>query len=208
MKPIQPTRAELRSLARRDPRLGSWMKRVAPYPGFPHSSQRFSRFHALARAVVYQQLSGAAAGTIYGRVCDLTVHRGFPRPEEVQALGEDRLRSAGLSRAKTRCILDLAGRVTEGRLKLRSIHRLSDEEIVERLTEVWGIGRWSAEMFLIFRLGRLDVMPATDLGVQEGMRRLDGLDARPGPAAVLERAEVWRPLRSVASWVLYRICDE
>ncbi len=183
------------------------MKRVPPFPGFPHPSQRFSRFHALARAVVYQQLSGNAAGTIYGRVCDLTEHGSFPRPAEALALGEDRLRSAGLSRAKTRCILDLAERVTSGRLKLRSIARLPDEEVVELLTEVWGIGRWSAEMFLMFRLGRLDVMPATDLGVQEGVRRLDGLEERPTPAGVLERAEIWRPLRSVATWVLYRICD-
>ena len=181
------------------------MKQVPEFPGFP--SMRMSRFHGIARAVVYQQLSGAAAGTIYGRVCALTDSGRFPTPAEALALGESKLRSAGLSRAKTRCILDLSDRVDSGRLKLRSIARHSDEEIVERLTEVWGIGRWSAEMFLLFQLGRLDVMPATDLGVQEGVRRLDELPERPSPAAVLERAEAWRPLRSVACWVLYRLCD-
>jgi DNA-3-methyladenine glycosylase II len=134
--------------------------------------------------------------------------RRFPTPSEALALGESTLRSVGLSRAKTRCILDLADRVESGRLKLRSIGRLPDQEIIERLTEVWGIGVWSAQMFLIFQLGRLDVMPCGDLGVQEGLRRLDGLEDRPAPADVLARAECWKPLRSVASWVLYRVCDE
>lgn len=184
------------------------MMRLPPYPGFPHPSQRGSHFQALARAVVYQQLSGSAAGTIYGRVCALTEGARFPRPEQALALGEAPLRSAGLSRAKTRCILDLADRVESGQLKLRSIGRLPDDEIIERLTEVWGIGVWSAQMFLIFRLGRLDVMPCGDLGVQEGLRMLDGLAERPSPAQVLARAESWRPLRSVASWTLYRVCDE
>ena len=208
MKPIHPTAAQLRALRKSDPALAAAMRRVPAYPGFPHPSQRGSHFQSLARAVVYQQLSGNAAGTIYGRVCALTEHRGFPRPADALAMGEAPLRSAGLSRAKTRCILDLADRVDAGRLKLRSIGRLPDEEIIERLTEVWGIGVWSAQMFLIFRLGRLDVMPSGDLGVQEGLRILDGLEERPSPAQLDERAQSWKPLRSVASWTLYRICDE
>ena len=92
-------------------------------------------------------------------------------------------------------------------LRLRGVGRLPDEEIVQRLTVVRGIGVWTAQMFLLFKLGRLDVMPATDLGVREGLRRLDELEERPAPKAVLARSEVWKPLRSVASWVLWRLCD-
>ena len=183
------------------------MRRVPAFPGFPRGVQRGSHFHSLARSVIYQQLSTKAAATIYGRVKALTDTGRFPTPDQVLDFDDDRLRGAGLSRAKTRCIRDLAERVTDGRLKLRGIGRRSDEEIIERLTEVWGIGVWSAQMFLLFKLGRLDVMAGGDLGLQEGMRRLDGLDERPSPADLMERAEVWRPLRSVASWTLWRLCD-
>ena len=97
--------------------------------------------------------------------------------------------------------------VQEGRLSLRSLHRHSDEEVTERLTSVWGIGEWSAQMFLLFHLGRLDVFAPGDLGLQEGIRVLDGLETRPTPTQALERAEVWHPLRSVASWYLWRLVD-
>jgi 3-methyladenine DNA glycosylase/8-oxoguanine DNA glycosylase len=166
---------------------------------------RYSHFHSLARAIISQQLAAAAANTIYGRVKVLAPGREFPTPAQFLELSDEELRGAGLSRGKTKAIRDLAHRVESGSLKLRSIGRHPDEEVVRRLTDVWGIGEWSAQMFLIFRLGRLDVMPTGDLGVREGIRVLDGLEERPGPAWILERSEPWRPLRSVASWVLWQI---
>ena len=207
---MKPGPKELAALARRDPALGRALRRVAPFPGFPDGAARVirSHFHALARSIVYQQLAGKAAKTIHDRVASLTPSGNFPTAAELLALPEERLRGAGLSRNKLAALRDLSEHVESGRLKLASIGRLDDEAIVERLVEVRGIGRWTAEMFLIFRLGRLDVMPATDLGVQEGLRRLDGLAGRPKPAEVLERSQPWRPLRSVASWVLWRVAEE
>jgi 3-methyladenine DNA glycosylase/8-oxoguanine DNA glycosylase len=158
--------------------------------------------------IIYQQLAAGAARTIHDRVQALSLNpKRFPTSGEILALPEEALKDAGLSRNKLRAILDLAERVQEGRLKLRTLHRNTDEEVRERLTEVWGIGEWTAQMFLLFQLGRLDVFAPGDLGLQEGIRVLDGLEARPTPAQALERAEVWRPLRSVASWYLWRLVD-
>lgn len=206
---IRPTPEQLDRLARRDPVLGAAMSRVTPYPGFPAGPlARGSHFQAIARSITFQQLAGAAANAIYGRVAALTPGPRYPTAEECLALPGDAFRGAGLSAAKTRAIKDLAGKSLDGSVRLRAVSRMSDSEIVGMLSSVWGIGEWTAQMFLIFRLGRLDVMPAGDLGVREGVRILDGLAERPTQKAVLERAEVWRPLRSVATWVLYRLCDE
>jgi len=158
--------------------------------------------------VIYQQLAGAAARTIHDRVRDLTPGRRFPRPEEVDLLSDEALRGAGLSAAKLAALRDLSGRVLQGSLPLASIARLPDDEVVERLVEVRGIGPWTAQMFLLFRLGRLDVLAPGDLGLQEGLRRLDGLEERPKPRELAERGERWAPLRSVASWVLWRLSEE
>jgi DNA-3-methyladenine glycosylase II len=189
---MQPSSADLRALARRDPFLGRAMKRVDPFPGFPGAAQRLQRthFHALARAIVHQQLAGAAARTIHDRVVALTPGRNFPRPEQVLALSDSALRGAGLSRAKLAALRDLAARVHSRELVLAGLGRCDDEEVIEQLTRVRGIGVWSAQMFLIFRLGRLD-----------------GLAERPTPKSVLSRGECWRPLSSVASWVLWRLAD-
>jgi DNA-3-methyladenine glycosylase II len=205
-----PTAAELRALARRDPALGAALRRLPPFPGFPQGAERpaDSHFHALARAVVYQMLSGRAAATIHARVHALTPGSRFATPQQMLALPQDELRAAGLSRAKAAALHDLAERSLDGRLPLRSIARRPDDEVVAAIAEVRGIGPWTAQMFLIFRLGRLDVMPSTDLGVQEGLRRLDGLTERPTPRELAARAEVWAPLRSVASWALWRLADE
>ena len=197
----------MRELRRRDPVLAQAMKRTPPFPGFPRGVQRGSNFHSLARSVIFQQLSTTAASTIYGRVRKLSPAGTFPRPREILDMPEDRLRAAGLSRAKTKCLQDLSERVESGRLKIRGLGRLPESEVIERLTEVWGIGEWSAQMFLIFKLGRLDVLATGDLGIREGMRRLDGLETRPTPSELGARAEVWSPLRSVASWTLWRLCD-
>jgi len=205
---MKPTPAQLRALARRDPVLGEWLGRVTPFPGFPAGYyKRCSHFAALARSITYQQLSGKAAATIWGRVGRLSERPGFPTAEELLAIDGERLRGAGLSRNKELALRDLAERCLDGRLRLRGLGRLADEEVVAELVQVRGIGVWTAQMFLMFKLGRLDVMAPGDLGLQEGMRVLDGLDERPGPAELEERARRWAPLRSVASWTLWRLLE-
>ena len=203
-----PSPSALRALSRRDPRLGKAMRRLPAFPGFGNRRSADSHFHSLARTIIYQQLAGNAAATIHDRVRRLTPGSRFPCAEDIHRLSAKRLQAAGLSKGKQKALKDLALRVLEGQLNLRSIRRLDDEDIISTLTEVHGIGVWSAEMFLIFRLGRLDVLPAGDLGVQEGLRLLDNLDERPTPSHLAARGECWRPLRSVASWMLYRLVDE
>ncbi len=205
---MKPAPSELRALARRDPRLGAWMRRVAPFPGFPEPARaRGTHYETLARAIVFQQLATRAAETIHARVCALTPGRGFPTAEEIARLPDAALRGAGLSAAKLAAVRDLAARCADGRLRLAGIARREDEHIVEHLVEVRGIGVWSAQMFLLFRLGRLDVLAPGDLGLQEGLRILDGLAERPGPKELAARGEAWAPLRSVASWTLWRIVE-
>ncbi len=204
---MRPTEAQIVALRRRDPVLGAAIPSLPPFPDFPVKSLRGPHFHVLARSIIYQQLATRAAATIYGRVRELSPGPRFPTPEQMLALPDERLRGAGLSGNKTKAIRDLSTKVVSGELRLRGIGRYDDEEIIRRLTTVWGIGEWTAQMFLIFKLGRLDIMPAGDLGVQEGLRVLDGLDGRPSAAALLGRAEVWRPLCSVAAWFLWRIAD-
>ncbi len=206
---MPPTPAALRALARRDPKLGAVMKTLPAYPGFPDGDRRNgTHWESLTRAIVFQQLAGAAASTIHGRVCALTAGSRFPRVAEYLELADDDLRGAGLSRAKCAALRDLAERIDDGRLRLRSIGRLSDADIIERLITVRGIGVWSAQMFLMFRLGRLDVMPSGDLGVREGVRLLDSLDARPTPKETEARGAVWAPLRSVGAWFMWRLVED
>ena len=205
---MQPSPTDLRALARRDPALGRAMKRLEPFPGFPTAEyRRRTPYEALARAIVFQQLAGAAASTIHGRVCKLTPGPRFPSPAELLALPDETLRSAGLSRGKLAALRDLATHVQNGSLDFRQLVRAPDEAVVEALTEVRGIGPWTARMFLLFRLGRLDVFAPDDLGLREGARILDGLNERPTPKELEARAELWRPLRSVASWYLWRLVD-
>ena len=203
-----PTARQLEELASRDPVLGDAMRWVAPFPGFPRGPlARGSHFQAIARSIVYQQLAGSAAKAIFERICALTPGPAFPSVQECLVLPEEHLRGAGLSAAKARSIRELAAACDSGSVQLRFVARRSDAEIVQMLTTVWGIGEWTAQMFLIFRLGRLDVMPTSDLGIREGVRRLDGLEERPSAKEVARRAELWQPLRSVAAWILYRLCD-
>jgi DNA-3-methyladenine glycosylase II len=206
---MKPSSAQMRAISRRDRRLEALLSRLPPFPGYPDPKNERHRSHwkALSSAIVCQQLHGKAAATIYGRVCAVTPGPGFPAPVDLLAIPGGRLRAAGLSRNKLLALRDLAQRIGDGRLKLGRISRRKDEEIVERLTEVRGIGPWSARMFLLFRLGRLDVMAETDFGVQEGIRLLDGRRERPTPAQALERAEVWRPLRSVGCWAMWRLVE-
>jgi len=203
-----PTRAQLRALACRDPALGAVIGDLEPYPGFPTGDRRNgTHWESLARAIVYQQLAGAAAATIHGRVCALTPGPRLPKVPEFLQLADDALRGAGLSRAKLAALRDLAERIDDGRLVLGAIGRRTDEEIIERLVTVRGIGVWSAQMFLMFRLGRLDVMPSGDLGVREGVRLLDGLAERPTPKETEARGAAWAPLRSVGAWFMWRLVE-
>ena len=166
-----------------------------------------SPFEALLRAIVGQQLSTSAARTIHGRVVDLFDEDG-PAPEPLLALEPDVLRGAGLSRAKTVAARDLAHKVLDGTVPtLEAMGSLTDEALVERLTAVRGVGPWTVQMLLIFRLGRPDVLPATDLGIRKGCQRVFGLDEIPPPKQILARGERWGPYRSAASWYLWRALE-
>lgn len=204
-----PTKSQLAALRKRDPVLGAAMRSLPRFPGFPDTParRRESHFESLARAIVYQQLHGKAAATIFGRACALTPGPRFPRPAEWLAQDPEAIRGCGLSRNKAAALQDLAERAVDGRLGLGAAARLSDDALTERLTEVRGIGVWSAQMFLMFKLGRLDVLPIGDLGVQEGLRRLDGLAERPTPRELEARGAVWRPLASVAAWYMWRMTE-
>jgi 3-methyladenine DNA glycosylase/8-oxoguanine DNA glycosylase len=164
-------------------------------------------FEALASAIVYQQLSGKAAGTIYGRFCGL-FRTGKPIAAECVALGYDPLRAVGLSNNKALAVLDLAAKSASGALpSLRTVCRLDDQAVMDRLCQVRGIGPWTAQMFLIFDLGRPDVMPAGDLGVQKGVQTVYKLRKLPSPEQVLRRTRHLAPYRSVASWYFWRAVD-
>jgi 3-methyladenine DNA glycosylase/8-oxoguanine DNA glycosylase len=168
-----------------------------------------SVYAALAESIVSQQLSGRAAATIYGRVCALFPRtRGGPKPAQILAASDEALRGAGLSRAKTLALRDLAERSLAGEIPtLAAARRLPDDAIIERLTTVRGIGRWTAEMFLIFRLGRPDVLPVDDFGVRKGFALAFGLPEQPRPKALAAYGERWAPFRTVASWYLWRRAD-
>jgi 3-methyladenine DNA glycosylase/8-oxoguanine DNA glycosylase len=169
-----------------------------------------SAFGALAEAIVYQQLSPRAAATIFGRLCDLFPDGGpYPEPDQVLLATDEALRGAGLSGAKLLALRDLA-RKTEDRTlpTLRQAMRIDDGELIERLVSVRGIGRWTAQMFLIFSLGRPDVLPVDDYGLRRGFARAFKLKELPDKQEVGSRAERWSPYRSAASWYLWRVAEE
>ena len=194
-------RAALTHLRRADPVLGEIIARVGPYR--LERRRAGTHYDALVRSIVYQQLSGKAAGTIHRRFLELYPARRA-RAELVLDSSEAQLRSAGLSRQKIGYLRDLSARVAERTLPLAHLGRLPDEAIIEHLVQVKGIGRWTVQMFLMFRLGRPDVLPELDLGVQNAIQRAYGLKARPSPAEVLRIGAPWRPFASVASWYLWR----
>lgn len=202
------TRTQIKRIRDTDPVLHDLLKRLGPFPDLRSSNTANSHFHALARNIIHQQLAGKAAATIHARFRALTPGNRFPSPPQVCTMRPDAFRKAGISAGKQKALKALAHAVVEKKLSLRSLHRLDDQQIIHELTPIHGIGEWTAQMFLIFRLGRLDVMPATDLGVQEGMRILDRMDHRPTPAELRDRAQIWKPFRSVATWCLYRVVDE
>lgn len=196
-----------RHLCEVDPRLGALIQRAGPFTMRPPPTQ--SLFAALTEAIVYQQLSGRAAATILSRMLALYRPRRFPRPIDILDTPPERLRFAGLSTAKALAVRDLAARTVDGTVPtMQRVRRMSDEEIIERLTTVRGIGRWTVEMLLLFRLGRPDVLPVGDLGVRKGFARTFGGRVMKDPMVLSRRAERWRPYRSVASWYLWRALDD
>ena len=166
----------------------------------------WTHFDALVRSIVYQQLSGKAAATIHGRVITL-IGEGIEAPSRIVATPHESLRAAGLSTQKANYVRNLAEHVLDGSLPVESLHELSDDDVIAALTQVKGIGRWSAQMFLMFRLGRPDVLPELDLGVQKGIQKAYRLRKLPTPAQVLRRGAKWAPYRTVASWYMWRILE-
>lgn len=190
----------LAHLADADPILGEVIARVGPCRF--EARAEGSHFGALARAIVYQQLSGKAAGTIHGRFLDL--FGGEPTPAKLLATPDETLRGVGLSRQKLTYMQDLARHVEEGRLPLDEIARMEDDELIRALVAVKGVGRWTAQMFLMFRLGRPDVLPELDLGVQKAVMLAYRLPEMPKPKELAALGEKWRPYRSIASWYWWR----
>ena len=192
-----------RLLARRDPVLRDLMRRYGPcgLAGSQHSDP----FGALIRAIISQQLSTHAAATIARRFEAL--YAGEPTPAAVTATPDEQLRSVGLSGQKVRYIRDLCARIEGGLLPLSALDRMTDEEVITVLTEVKGIGRWTAEMFLMFRLHRPDVLPVDDLGIVKAVQRAYRMRTLPTPKRLTRLGEAWRPYRSVACWYLWASLD-
>jgi DNA-3-methyladenine glycosylase II len=195
-----------RHVADADPVMAGLMARAGDFTLRPVPTH--SLFTALLRSIVYQQLSGKAASTILGRVTGLFAPRRFPTPRDLLQVSPERLRQAGLSAAKTAALRDLAAKTLDGTVpSLARVRRMDDEEIITHLTSVRGIGRWTVEMLLMFRLGRPDVLPISDLGVRKGFGLMFRRGKLPEPAVMMRRAERWRPYRSVASWYLWRALE-
>ncbi len=198
------TRDAVTHLERADPRLAAVIDAVGPCRFTIRADG--THFEAVARAIVYQQLSGAAAGTIHRRFHALYGDRA-PEPHELSATPDDELRAAGLSRQKIGYLRDLADRAHTGDLPLARLDAFGDDEVIAALTRVKGVGRWTAQMFLMFRLGRPDVLPELDLGIQNAIWRAYDLRERPTPKDVLRIGAPWAPYRTIASWYLWRSLD-
>jgi DNA-3-methyladenine glycosylase II len=190
---------------RRDPVLGAIITRIGPC-GMA-DAQREDPFHALCETIVGQQLSMKAAATIFGRFLKLFPAGPFPSPAEIGCVTDEQLRAVGFSRQKVSYLRDLCARLEAGTLALDRLDALADEEVIETLTAVKGIGRWSAEMILMFKLHRPDVLPVDDLGIVKAVQRTYGMRNRPKPARIIAVGQKWRPYRSVACWYLWASLD-
>jgi DNA-3-methyladenine glycosylase II len=185
-----------RHLSRKDKVMKHLIKSIGPCT-LQHNPDGFE---VLVRSIVSQQISTKAAKSITARLLELQPLK----PAALLKQKPDKLRAAGLSSNKLRAILDLSQKVRDGSVNLKALHDLDDEDVIAQLLPVYGIGRWTAEMFLIFSLGRLDVLPLSDLGLRVGMQRQYQLEERPAPARLTELAEPWRPYRSIATWYIWR----
>jgi DNA-3-methyladenine glycosylase II len=200
------TAAALQHLAAADPVMRRLIREHGKCALVPE--KRRSPFQSLVQAVAHQQLNGTAAETILTRFKKLFPGRRFPRPEDLAQVTDPQLRACGFSFAKIKAIRDLAGKTLSGHVPdSRQIVRLPDEEIIGRLTEVRGVGRWTVEMLLIFQLGREDVLPAGDFGVRNGFRLAYRRRVLPAPGELLKFGERWRPHATTAAWYLWRAAD-
>lgn len=200
------TPAALRHLRKVDPVMKRVIKEVGGC-GLEPDAKR-SPFESLVRAVAHQQLHGKAAESILNRFVALFPHGRFPTPAELAAVSDEALRGVGFSGSKVAAVRDIAEKTLAGIVPSpRRIVRLGDEEIIERLTSVRGVGRWTVEMLLMFQLGRPDVLPVDDFGVRAGFRVAYGLPEMPKPKEVLAAGEIWRPFRTTAAWYLWRAAD-
>ena len=196
----------LRHLRRDDPVMAQLIRRAGPFTPRPERGR--SPYEALLRAVAHQQLTGKAANTILGRFCALYGGDSYPLPDQLIATPDDQLRSVGFSRAKAASLKDIAAKTLDGTIpERRMLARLSDEAIIERLTAARGVGRWTVEMFLMFTLGRADVLPVDDYGIQNGFRVAYGRRRLPKPHVLAKFGERWAPFRTTASWYLWRAVD-
>lgn len=190
---------------RADPAMARLIDRVGPPKLHP---RRLPPFQSLTHAIIHQQLSGQAAGTILERFLALFRDDGFPTPAAVLETSPERLRSAGLSRPKANYVIGLAQKAVDGHVPtLDECDRMTDAEIMERLTSIKGVGRWTAEMLLIFNLGRPDVLPAHDLGVRKGFRFAYGKPKLPQPEQLARYGVRWAPHRTTAAWYLWGAAD-
>src|SRR6266567_5648565 len=195
-----------RHLSVSDKRLARLISRSRRYEISPNLNVR--PFDALAESIAYQQLSGKAAATIWKRVRAIFPKRKFLDPKLVLETPDEKLRAAGLSRSKVAALKDLAAKTIEGTVPTgRALAKMTDDEIIERLIQVRGIGRWTAEMLLLFDLGRPDVWPVHDYGVRKGFAKTFGRRKLPTPKELMKFGERWRPYRSVAAWYFWRALD-
>ena len=181
-----------------DPNLAKVIERIGDY----HIKKRNNHFATLVESIISQQLAGAAADAILRRFKKL--YPTFPKPTEVLLTKNSKLHSAGLSKMKIGYLKDLAKKIEDGEIRIKTLSRMNDEEVIMHLTKVKGIGRWTAEMFLIFSLGRLDVLPAGDLGLRKGVQKVFSMQELPKPKEVEEIGKRWKPYRSVATWYLWK----
>ncbi|NLB58926.1 MAG: DNA-3-methyladenine glycosylase 2 family protein [Gammaproteobacteria bacterium] len=201
------TQAAHAHLARADRALAAWMRKVGPLEPDPRWRRPFDPVDALARAILYQQLSGKAAATIVGRVEDAIGSRRL-HADTLGRIDDEALRACGVSGNKALALRDLARREQAGEIPdLRRMSTMDQDDIIAALVPIRGIGRWTVQMMLMFRLGRPDVLPVDDLGVRKGVQVVDGLEALPTPKQLLERGERWAPWRTSASLYLWRIAD-
>jgi DNA-3-methyladenine glycosylase II len=200
------TEEAIEHLKKRCPVMRQLIPRIGPCTLVPDT--RRSPFESLVRAVAHQQLHGVAAETILRRLRQLCGTIRYPSPAQLLELAEDDIRACGFSRAKVAALRDIAAKTLDGTIPAsRAIRGMSDEQVIERLTQARGVGRWTVEMMLIFKLGRPDVLPVDDFGVRNGFRIAMKLPEMPKPKEVFDYGERWRPFATTAAWYLWRAAD-
>ena len=193
----------LKDLSNADQRMGKLIEKFGP----PNFNLMNNYYESLVRSIVYQQLSGKAASIIYERFLDLFVFDIYPKPKDVLEVSIETLRSSGLSYQKVNYIRDLSEKWQDGTMNLTDIDSMTDEEISSELIKVKGIGQWTADMFLMFTLGRPDVFPFGDLGIQKGVMILTNMNRLPTQKEMEKKKKKWQPYRTVAAWYLWKLVD-